>query len=257
MKLRNMIVAAVLPFSVMVACGGTASDSGDGDGDGDGDGSASVTGSSSDDKDDVCEEFCEEISECDGVSVTECTDSCTGNTSTSRAGQAVINECFDSNLCDAEISDSDGAGALLCLIVGASDIDLSSAAETYCEDTVDTINDCLESEPDPEASFGSCEGTIGLASDEVLEGLNACAEKPCDEVEACVELEALKAIPLETLLTIGEGEPSPQVLADLFAIGVVFGQLGLDDEGGGLFGDEPDTSEPTDPPPAMGGAAGR
>jgi hypothetical protein len=86
----------------------------------------------------------------------------------------------------------------------------------------------------------------------LLADLNACAERPCDEVESCLTVAALSAIPLEAILALeAGGEPSPALVAEILAVAVVFGQLGLEDSTGDLFGDM------VDPNPAMGGSSGR
>lgn len=241
MRLTKILVATALPLALSLACGGSASDGGDGDGD----------PSSSDGKEDVCETFCEEIEACEGVIIEDCVDSCTGNETTSVAGQGVINECFDAELCEAASEDALTLG-LICLVTEAGDLDLSEEAETYCDESVDIINECLESEPAADAMLGNCDDAIGLASDELLAQVNACAERPCDEVESCLTVTALGALPIEAILLLEEGgEPSPALIAEILAVAVVFGQLGLDDSTGDLFGDM------TDPEPiGMGGGAG-
>lgn len=246
MRLTKILVATALPLALSLACGGSASDSGDGDGDGPAD------PSSSDGKEDVCETFCEEIEACEGIDVEDCVDSCTENETTSVAGQEVINDCFDADLCEAASDEALGLG-LICLITGASDLDLSEEAQTYCDESVDIINACLESEPAADAGIGNCDDTIGIASDELLADLNACAERPCDEVESCVMVTALSSLPLDALLLLEDGgEPSPSLVAELLAVAVVFGQLGLEDSTGDLFGDMADP-----PPSALGGRAGQ
>lgn len=231
----KILFATALPLALSLACGGNASD-GDGNGDGD---SSNVGDGDGDDakKEEVCETFCSELEACEGAEVEQCVDSCTGNKTTSVAGQEVINECFDADLCQTE-GEAALELALLCLITGASDLDLSEEAETYCGESVDAINECLGSEPAAGGVLGSCEDTIGLASDELLEDLNACAARSCDQVEACVTLAALGALPIEAILVLEEGgAPSPALVAELLSVAVVFGQLGLEDVAGDLLGD--------------------
>lgn len=260
MRLTKVLLAATLPIALSMACGGSASDSGSGDGDGDnastgdGDGDGDGSPSSSGGKDEVCDQFCDTLATCDGVNVEECVDSCTGDETTSVAGQEAINQCFDADLCENISEEAVGLG-LICLLGESDDIDISDEAQTYCDDSVDAINGCLGSAPDPADALGSCETLIGLASDELLADLNECAELPCDEVESCVEITALTSLPIEAILELeGGGEPSPTLIAQLLPVLVVFGQLGLDENtGGDLFGDLGDMM----PPDAMGGAAGR
>lgn len=250
MKLKSLILAATLPLSFLLACGGTASDSGDENGSstpGDGDGDASPP-SSSDGKEEVCEEFCTALSECGASEVDTCTTSCTEGNATSLSGQEVINSCFDADLCSADVSELESVDALLCVITGLEDVELSEEAETYCSESVDTINRCLGSTPE-DLGLGSCEDSIGIASDELLEGINECAQEECENVETCLFLEVLKSVPLETLVELDSEEtPSPAVLADLLPIFIVFGQLGLSDSS---FEDIPTA------PPGPGGASGR
>ncbi len=248
MKRMKVLFGAALPLALSIACGGSASDSSGGDG------NKNTSSTSSEGKDDVCDTFCDELEACDGVVIEECVDSCTGNKTTSVAGQNAINECFDASVCE-ELSEEALLPGLICLVGEVSDIDLSEEAEEFCDDSVDTINRCLESEPDPEAGFGSCETLIGLASDELLEDVNDCASLPCDEVEGCLEVVALTSLPIDTLLEIENGgELSPAIVADLLSLVAVFGQLGFGEEATDLFAGAP---MPDDPPPAMGGSAGR
>lgn len=266
MRFTKILVATALPLVLSLACGGSASDSGDGDGDsvtsgdgdsdsdsdsGDGDGDSDGDGEG-DEKDEVCETFCNELEACEGVIVEECVDSCTDNETTSVAGQEVITECFDAALCE-EASEEALALGLICLVTEASDLDLSEEAETYCDESVDIINECLGSEPVTDPALGNCDDTVGLASDDLLADLNACAERPCDEVESCLTITALGAFPIEEILELqGGGEPSPALVAEILAVAVVFGQLGLEDATGDLFGDLMNP-EPTE----MGGSSGR
>lgn len=240
MKLRHILVSACLPLAALVACGGSAENNGDGDGDGD---SAPIT--SSEGKEETCAEFCEQLAECDGVDTSDCAETCAEGSTTSRGGQEVLTECFTTDVCAADVSELEGLQALACVTEGLEDLPVSQAGETFCEETVDAINDCLGGPPPEAAPFGSCETTIGLASDELLEDLNDCVEDDCAAVEQCVNLELLQALPLGALLAAEEGELSPALLSELLALGAVFGQLNLGDETD-LFGMTPD---------GMGGAA--
>lgn len=238
MKLKTIAVSIAFPLTLALACGGKS----------DSDKKSSSPDSSAKAKGAACEDFCEQAEGCGTGTVKECVDSCTENAVTSKAGQEVLAECFDASLCE-EPTEQDGVRALACILSGLDGVELSSTAKKYCEESVDKINACLGSEP--EQPFGSCESTIGVVSDEFLAGLNTCAEKSCSEVEWCIQLELLKNLPLDALLTLEEGEePSPDLLATLVSLGVALGQLGLSDETGGGLDD-------LFPNPGMGGASGR
>jgi hypothetical protein len=238
MKLKNIAVAIALPLTLALACGGKSSEK-----------KSSSPDSSAKGKGQACQDFCEQAEGCGTTTVQACVESCTENSVTSRAGQEVLAECFDDALCD-EATEAEGVQALACILSGLDGVELSATAKKYCGESVDKINACLENEP--EQPFGTCESTIGIVSDEFLAGLNACAEKSCAEVEWCIQLELLKNLPLDELLSLEEGEePSPGILATLVSLGVALGQLGLSDETGGDFGDlfpEPDN---------MGGGSNR
>lgn len=217
MKLGHLMLAASLPLSTLFACGGKKED-------------PPPPPSSSEGKEETCAEFCSALSTCEGIDETDCESNCTEAESTSRGGQEVLTSCFDEDVCDA--SELEGLAALACVTDGLGDLELSSAAQTYCDESVDAINACLGMEP-AENPFGSCEDTIALASDELLEGLNECAKEDCDSVETCVFLEAFQVLPLDELSELEEGEdPSPALVAEILALGVVFGQLGLGDDSG-------------------------
>jgi hypothetical protein len=231
MKLGHLMLAATLPLSTLFACGGKEED-------------PPPPPSSAEGKEDTCAEFCTALSTCEGFDDTDCESNCADAQSTSRGGQEVLTSCFDADVCDA--SELEGLAALACVTDGLGDLELSSAAEKYCNDSVDAINACLGMEP-AENPFGSCEDTIALASDELLEGLNDCAEEDCENVETCVFLQAVLALPVDVLSGLEEGdELSPALLSQILAIGVVFGQLGLGEgDVGGILGD----------PMGMGGGA--
>src|SRR5690606_30539838 len=147
----------------------------------------------------------------------------------SRAGQGVINECFDAELCESPTEDAFALG-LVCVLTELDGLELSDEAETYCSESVDRINECLGSEP--EETIGRCEDTIGVVSDELLEDLNECANEDCEDVETCIQFVALRNLPLAEILAIEEGEePSPELIASLIPLLVAFGQLGLEDDG--------------------------
>jgi len=257
MKLK-LLFASILPFSLLIACGGTSD--------------ALPPESSSDGKEGACAKYCESLSSCDGVNIKECTESCTKNRGVSRAGQEAINSCTTESLCSDSESEVETAGAssFLCLLGAASKIDPSEAAQTYCDTSVSSINTCLDNGPS-ENDILPCKTVIGIASDELLDSLNQCATQDCSKVEVCVGIELLKEIP-PGLLT-GNASPSPEDLGSIIAIGVVASQLSIDTDGrlGDLLdisGDSAsegntrnDVTEPTPDPnpnpgpsPGLGGA---
>lgn len=239
MKLRHLILTVSLGALSVAACGGSAKNDDDKQ-------PSQPPASSSEGKEEVCEEYCTQLSACDGSSVEDCTETCTEGELTSRGGQEVLTECFDEDVCN--LDELSGLAALGCVIDELDDLELSEEAETYCSESVDKINNCLDAEP-PEQTFGSCEDTIGLASDELLAELNECATKDCEDIETCIFLELIGALPAE-VISGDTDELSPALLADFLAIGVVFGQLGLSDEG---F-EDPFNPDP-DPGAGAGGAA--
>ncbi len=230
MSFRSLFLCAALPFVVpsffLAACGGeTKSDSDEGDPPGPETSKAGKTSS--------CRDFCEASQACVDLDVADCTKDCAEGDSISRAGQEALAACFDEDAC--ALDEVAGLGAVACVLEKLEDVELSDAARTYCESSVAAINACSDAEP-VEIFPGGCTATIALTADELLQGLNECAELSCEDQQSCIELEILKALPLSALIGLQSGELSPAALGDLLALGVVFSQLSL--QGGAVINPE-------------------
>lgn len=233
-----MILAAAAPALLLVGCGGKEE-------------TPPPPATSSEGKEESCEELCEEVKDCEGVDTGSCAESCASNKSTSRAGQEAFASCFNSSICAGE--DETGLVlALACVPSQLAGIELSDSQTSYCRETVPKYNECVGSAPEANP-LGDCESLIGAVSDESLAAFNACAAEDCGAIEACVGGALLTSLDLGALLLAGEGELDPTTLTSLITLGIVAGQLGTAEGGsdftggfdlGDLFGGEETIEEP-------------
>lgn len=218
MTFRSLLLCAVLPFALLAACG----DDDGKDGDDDAEPKGPATGSTG--KEEACAELCEASQACAELDVEECTSDCAEGDNTSRVGQEALTACFDESAC--ALDEVAGLEVIACVLEELDETELSEEAKTFCDSSVDAINACSEVEP-TEFLPGGCESSIALASDELLEGLNGCAEESCEDQQACLELELFKAVPLDVLTGLESGELSPAAAGELLPLLLVFGQLSL------------------------------
>jgi len=246
MKFRTLLTAVCLPVCFAIACGGKSEEApgagdgdatgdgdsaGDGDAPGDGDSTPPATGDGDGDSQpadparvEACETFCEEAVACGEQGVTECTDSCTGNTTTSITGQEALAECVDADLCEAN-SELALIGALACVVGEVADADLTEAQSTYCNETVALLNECTEGMPS-EDPLGTCETTIGIVSDDALAPFIRCGEVSCDARQACQDAATLQLLlPLLLSGALEGEEPGPAVLGNLLTLAAIAGPL--------------------------------
>lgn len=243
--LRRLILAAAAPALLLIACGGKEE--------------TPPPASSSAGKEDSCEELCEEVQDCEGVDVSSCAESCSENTTTSRAGQEAFASCFNASICTAdENSDAGLLLALACVPSQLSGIELSETQASYCSETVPKYNACVGSEPEANP-LGDCDSLIGAVSDETLAAFNACAAEECGAIELCVAGALLSSIDLGAVLASGEGDLDPATLTSLISLGIIASQLGTaeGEEGigfdlGAIFGGDDSAIEE----PAPSGSAG-
>lgn len=246
MMWRSIVLTAALPAFLLVACGGKEDP---------------PPASSSQGKEASCEEFCEDVKDCDGVDASDCVTSCTENKTTSRAGQEAFSSCFNASLCESQgqgesEEQADLLLALACLPSQLSDLELSKSQKDYCEKTAPAFNACAKAEPTA-LPFGDCEEVIGAVSDETLKAFNECTEKECGSLELCVTGALLQSVDLGAISNLDGENVSPEALTSLLTIAILASQLGSTEATGGfdfgeLIGGETDTT----PDPDMMGNAG-
>lgn len=238
MSWKHVVSMAVLPLGLALACGGN-SDEGD-------DGPVALVPGSVEGKDASCSELCSDVASCTDLEVDECVEDCVGNDSVSATGQQVLATCFAEIGCDATLDEASLFSALFCLPDELEEFELSQTQATYCSDTVPVLQAC-QGDAATTSPLGSCEDTIGLASDDLVEDFNECAEEDgCEAVNNCL---AFAALPLVGDLLLGGGDLEsldPGTISSLLALVAVLGPVGIEDDGGfgvdDFFGD--DTSGP-------------
>ncbi len=230
----------VVVGSMLVACGGKS-------GEGPDNGSADTSGEASSpsgvgNKEGSCSEACSVAESC-GLTVDDCIEDCTDNVSVSNFAQEAISECVSDLGC--EPSELEFVQALLCLTEEVEDAQLSDEQEAFCEETAPALQQCTGYQPDE--TLGDCQSQAVVLSDELLEDINACAEREgCEALQTCLALQIFQGVDISVLGELGNtGELNAGALADLvalLAIGSQLGDLGQDtgvDDFLGLGGGSP------------------
>lgn len=227
MSWKHVVTMAVLPLGLALACGGNSEGSG-----GDETAPVELVPGSTEGKAASCAELCSELAACSELDVESCVEDCSGNDSVSATGQQVLTACFAEIGCEEELDELSLFRALLCLPDELEEFELSETQATYCEDTVPVLKACQGEGAEP-SPLGSCEDTIGLASDDLVEEFNECAEEVgCDAINTCLAFAALPT--LGDLLLGGADfeELDPVTVSSLLALLAVLGPVGIEDDAG-------------------------
>lgn len=147
-------------------------------------------GSSHDGESDVaawgsaCEDSCAKQEQCNSnTDEPGCTEQCKDRGEAVSAGFAnVISDCVNDASCNELINGTTRD----CIDDGLQSLPPSVKGKAFCTDSAAKAEECNAATDEP-AAVDRCEAGVGLFSDSLLDDLDACLSKSCDQVETCVK----------------------------------------------------------------------
>lgn len=158
-ELRRLLFASGMAANLIAACGNSSG----------GDDNEIRSG-----RPRICRSICERVEECGAEGLNECVRACRNDSVSSSAALQVVEICTN----DVRCLDFDNGNLAECVAEGIVNLDMSAAADEYCEALGDS-SDCLG-----EALLSI---KCNAASSAYLAELSECLDDDCDSTGACAD----------------------------------------------------------------------
>jgi len=170
--MQSGIMLAVGLCLLCVGCGGGSS----------GDGGANQGGTTGLTVAQYCEQGCVKVHTCDSTQDTAlCEARCNSGVSTNVRGDFLskVAQCLDSKDCASILAGTAGEG---CSDQALASLSVTAAGQSMCDALSSAVTSCGGN-----LDVAKCLNGTKVFSDAALERAKSCAQKPCGDIEPCVE----------------------------------------------------------------------